>query len=110
MPGGAASRLALLIVGLACTGEAFADRPNLLQDRLQLSLGFFTIGSDTRVRAERFELTGTLGLHYTDLAIRLRTELEVADDPVGKRSLQGDADLKGPLPAFGVNARLDKSS
>jgi hypothetical protein len=54
------------------------------------------------LRRENYELTGTLGLHYTEFGVELKAKLDVNGEPVGKGTAKADADVGAPLPVLGL--------
>lgn len=54
------------------------------------------------LRREKYELTGTIGIHYTDFAVNLKAKLDVNGEPVGKGEADASADIGAPLPVIGV--------
>jgi hypothetical protein len=54
------------------------------------------------LRREKYELTGTFGLHYTEFGVDLQAKLDVNGEPVGKGSAKASADIGAPLPVFGL--------
>jgi hypothetical protein len=54
------------------------------------------------LRREKFELTGTIGLHYTEFDVALKTKLDVNGEPVGSAAAKADASVGAPLPVIGI--------
>ena len=56
------------------------------------------------LRRENYELTGSFGIHYTELSYELKASLDVNGDPIGDGALKGSASVDAPLPVFGLRA------
>jgi hypothetical protein len=54
------------------------------------------------LRRDNFELTGTIGVHYTEFAVELRAKLDVNGEPAGQGERKSSADLGAPLPVIGA--------
>jgi len=56
------------------------------------------------LRRQRYEITGSLGVHYTTFAVGLDAMVEVDDDPAARRTLSNEASVDAPLPVLGLRA------
>ncbi len=54
------------------------------------------------LRRERHELSGTIGLHYTEFELSLKTKLDVNGEPVGSGGANESASVGAPLPVIGL--------
>lgn len=56
------------------------------------------------LRRDNYELTGSFGIHYTEISQQLKASLDVDGEPVGGGALKGSASVDAPLPVFGLRA------
>lgn len=97
--------------------DSNADASRILDEEISWGDETFPVGVDARlerefsiyelayeysfVRRPTWELTGSIGLHYTQLEIVLSAELEIDGEPGETRSAADSASLDAPLPVVG---------